>query len=196
MCPPQHSRKHRKGFTIAELLIALMIIAEIATFTIPKVITSQQSTQRNAVMRETAGMLSAALSQARLNGTLTSSSRLSDLSPYFNYLKTDTTTSIDDHVGYGSLVCSGSTPCYRLHSGAILMERCNFAGSSTTDVMVLNLDTDSNYSGATTGDGKSVQLELYYNGRITSRTQLSASVNSSCGVYAVNATADPLWVTW
>jgi prepilin-type N-terminal cleavage/methylation domain-containing protein len=192
----RHARKHHEGFTLAELLIALLILGEIATFTIPKILISQQNTQRNAVMKETAGMLSAALSQAKLNGTLTSSSRLTDLAPYFNYLGTDTSSLIDNHVGYTSLTCSGGNPCYRLHSGAMLTERCSFAGSSTTDVLVLNLDTDTNYSGSTTGIGKSVQLELYYNGRITSRSQLSASVNSGCGVYTVNATADPEWVSW
>jgi prepilin-type N-terminal cleavage/methylation domain-containing protein len=45
------------GFTLAELLIALAILGVIATFTIPKVLNSQQADKKKAVIRETIGAL-------------------------------------------------------------------------------------------------------------------------------------------
>lgn len=50
-----------EGFTLAELLIALLILGEIATFTIPKILSSSQNAQKNAVFKETIGALSEAL---------------------------------------------------------------------------------------------------------------------------------------
>lgn len=42
----------RSGFTLAELLIALAIMGVIATFTIPKVLSSQNNAKKNALFRE------------------------------------------------------------------------------------------------------------------------------------------------
>lgn len=43
----------QNGFSLAELLLALLILGQIATFTIPKVLTAQQNAQREAVFKET-----------------------------------------------------------------------------------------------------------------------------------------------
>lgn len=45
------------GFTLAELLLALLILGVIATFTIPKVLTAQHDSQKKAVFRETISAL-------------------------------------------------------------------------------------------------------------------------------------------
>jgi prepilin-type N-terminal cleavage/methylation domain-containing protein len=42
-----------QGFTLAELLVSLLILGEIATFTIPKILTSQQEAQKKAIFKET-----------------------------------------------------------------------------------------------------------------------------------------------
>lgn len=47
----------RKGFTLAELLIALLILGVVATFTIPKILQSNANSQRKAVFRETLATL-------------------------------------------------------------------------------------------------------------------------------------------
>ncbi len=41
-----------RGFTLAELLVSLLILGEIATFSIPKILTAQQNAQKNAVFKE------------------------------------------------------------------------------------------------------------------------------------------------
>jgi len=45
------------GFTLAELLIALAVLGIIAAFTIPKVLTSQQSNKDSAILKETVSAL-------------------------------------------------------------------------------------------------------------------------------------------
>jgi Tfp pilus assembly protein FimT len=43
------ANKTQLGFTLAKLLIALAILAEIATFATPKILTAQQSGQNRAI---------------------------------------------------------------------------------------------------------------------------------------------------
>lgn len=56
----------RKGFTLAELLIALSILAVISTFAIPKILASQASTQKKAIIKETVAALSDITARASL----------------------------------------------------------------------------------------------------------------------------------
>lgn len=60
------------GFTLAELLIALAILGEIATFTIPKILSAQQNGQKKTVMRETVATMMAILHQGRITGNVQS----------------------------------------------------------------------------------------------------------------------------
>lgn len=54
------SKLPNKGFTLAELLIALLILGEIATFTIPKILSSSQNGRKKVVLKETISVLSEA----------------------------------------------------------------------------------------------------------------------------------------
>lgn len=71
------------GFTLAELLIALAILGVIATFTIPKVLNSQQDGQKSAVFRETIAALESitisGVQQGELNNSNNGSYILSKL---------------------------------------------------------------------------------------------------------------------
>jgi prepilin-type N-terminal cleavage/methylation domain-containing protein len=181
------------GFTLAELLICLLILGEIATFTVPKIIIASSNGNRDSIMKEAAATVSGAYQLAWNNGQINGSSRLADLTPYLNYVAIDTSTIIDDGLNFTSLTCSASNPCYRLHSGALLMDRCSLGGTGTTSGMVLPVDTDGSYSGTTTGDGKSVLLILFYNGRVTSMNK-AGNVLNGCGTYTPNP--DPTWAIW
>lgn len=65
--------QRNSGFTLAELLIALAILGVIATFTIPKVLTSQNDSKRTAVMKEAVATLNNVLQQGLLEGGVTDS---------------------------------------------------------------------------------------------------------------------------
>jgi len=52
------SQSSSKGFTLVELLTALLILSVIATFTIPKILSSQQNAKRKAILKETYATLS------------------------------------------------------------------------------------------------------------------------------------------
>src|SRR5438270_879458 len=97
---------YRKGFTLAELLICLVILGEIATFTIPKLINAQQNKQYNTIAKEGIGSISQAYQLYTLNNTVTASTTGGFLTSYFNSVKVDTSgTTVDDITGYGSLPC-------------------------------------------------------------------------------------------
>ena len=61
----------RKGFTLAELLIALLILGVIATFTIPKVLQTQIDSQKKSTFRETLAMMHDIIYQGTLTKEMT-----------------------------------------------------------------------------------------------------------------------------
>jgi prepilin-type N-terminal cleavage/methylation domain-containing protein len=58
------------GFTLAELLIALTVLAVIASFTIPKILTQMAEQEMRANFKETFGALSTILREGTLKGTI------------------------------------------------------------------------------------------------------------------------------
>lgn len=71
----------QKGFTLAELLIALTILGVIATFTIPKILQGQQNAQRKSIVKETVASFSQIAYEGYLKGEL-------DTSNYSDYFLT------------------------------------------------------------------------------------------------------------
>lgn len=61
----------QKGFTLAELLIAMVILGLIAMFTVPKVLQSNRDGRRKAVFRETIAAYSQAAWEGYANGQFT-----------------------------------------------------------------------------------------------------------------------------
>lgn len=183
------------GFTLAELLIALAILGIIATFTIPKVLQAQQASHWNTAAKEIAAMASEAFHKHKLEGKLTSATRLSDLTPYMNYIEFDNTSVIDSTViSPNSFSCSsGSWDCLKLASGAIIAHEDNpFGGTTNLHCVRFWVDPNSVYDGGPPrSSGRSVLMVIYYNGRLTSRSRMKAG--SSC---LGQANDDPYWFSW
>src|SRR5262249_45092855 len=99
------TRRAAAGFTLAELLIALAILGVIATFTIPKVIQSQTNSRYNAEAKEAAGFVSDAYRSYQLSNGVSGSFGIFNLTPYLNYVRIDSTTTIDDIQGNTTLTC-------------------------------------------------------------------------------------------
>lgn len=184
----------KNGFTLAELLVALLIMGQIAAFTIPKVLVVQQSQKYNAMTKEAAAIASEAFQLHQIKGSITTSTDARALSAYLNYVKKDASTvgALQDNWG-NSLDCSASVPCYLMHNGGtILLNDIPFTGSSAMDATQYIFDPDG------TGPTKGVWFFLYFNGRITSSancyagTKLWGAVEPSCP----QTGGDPTWFRW
>lgn len=110
------------GFTLAELLICLLIIGEISTFTIPKIIMAQRKGASNTAAHEVAGMVATAYQLYLRNSSSASSSTTPGaLTQYMNYVSVPTSGSLDDVVTLNSVyTCNSGVTCLKLHSGGTL----------------------------------------------------------------------------
>lgn len=189
----------RYGFTLAELLIALAILGVIATFSIPKILSSQQDGRFNAIAKESAAAISGAYQLYAQNNPVTGSFSLTGLVPYLNYIARDTTSQIDAYPGEGAQDCS-AWHCYRLANGSIIAFDPGQTLGATDDLAVtyFYVDPDGQYSGTTNGPGKSVAFFIYKNGRITSHIGLTPNSHDVWGtVYpGADPAKDPAWFSW
>ena len=191
MLRASQSRKQGQGFTLAELLIALVILGDIAAFTIPKIITSQQNSKYNAFAKEAISSISVAYQQESVQNGITINTNANALTPYLNYLAVDT-GSIVDNTGATNITCTsaGLNRCLKLHNGAMLAWHSGetFSGSGTTNGIWFLIDPDG-IDSANTG----LSFFVLYNGRISSSAQLP-NITSSVSTYTT--AADPTWFSW
>jgi hypothetical protein len=170
-------------------------LAEIATFTIPKIIYASQNQQWNAEATEAIAMVSNAYQQHKLNGYLAANNRAQDLTQYMNYVKVDSVTLIDTVPGQVAYYdCnSGQGICIRMHNGSILYATyLIYNGSSNLNYLSFRFDPD----GVQTSDPNKASLHifLYYNGRVTTRGQADiGSTNNSGSGFVSSVLADPPW---
>ena len=187
----------KTAFTLAELLIALAILGVIATFTIPKVLISQQNSTSNAIAKETIAAVSAAYRVYQLERQTSGSTNLTDLTPYLNYVSVDTTSLVDNHETNSTPVDCASTICLKLHNGAILYGwSTTFAGTSATNAIYYYIDPDGVDGGSTTGPSKALVMFLYFNGKTTNYGNILPGTTSSYGVHTVCPGCDPTWFSW
>jgi prepilin-type N-terminal cleavage/methylation domain-containing protein len=195
-----------KGFTLAELLIALAILGLIATFTIPKIVSAQRSERARSGAKETAAMLSTAYQVYLKDRDFKRPTVFypSELKPYFNYASIEKSEAAIDSLptGWGGFNCNTADTCYRLHNGAVLAAYDGYWMDATNPAMAVFFyyDPDGiNTYGSTTGDGpgRALFFALYGNGRIRTMGSIEPSTSFvGLGTYSANPALDPSWFSW
>lgn len=191
--------RHKTGFTLAELLIALLILGEIATFTIPKILSARENQQMNAVAKEDIAALGQAFQLMQLEGKVSTSTTAGDLLPYLSYVKLDTTSGIDDAYNFaGGQGCTAGEPCAIMHNGsAIKFNNCSFNGTNpNANVIEVFIDPDGKVTagGGAQSNGKSIRAFIYYSGRVTSWSGVLGGSGSSC--FGWGPGTDPPYLKW
>jgi prepilin-type N-terminal cleavage/methylation domain-containing protein len=180
----------RKGFTLAELLIALAILGVIATFTIPKVLTSTTAGKNRAIAKETLATISEAYMQLKVNAPAPINMTSQELAPYINYIKQD--NNLQYQMVYGTENCNdGYKNCYLMPNGSILaLWNAQFGGTNFNNATFFHIDPDG------TGLEKGIEFILYYNGRILDgATMLNPTVNHY-GSFGPQPADVPDWFTY
>ncbi len=186
-----------RGFTLAELLIALSILGLIATFTIPKILANQQNQKFNAMAKEAAGAIAAAYQAYQITPGVTTSMFANDLlKNSINYSSLDITSSIDNRPsGNGTDTdCNAVTPCYRLANGSVLRPQlCKFPALTGLYIITFLFDPD----GIDTDKDDSLMFVLYADGKIMTRATVLANsggtANCNPGAGAGTTAMDPDW---
>ncbi len=177
-----------------------MIVAEIATFSIPKVLSAQQNTAWNAAAKEAAATISQAYLLYSAKNSITANTTAGAFTPYMNYVKVDTSSQIDHFTGGGGITCNSWNYCIVLHNGGVLQYDTGnyFGGTNTNNYVYFRFDPDGKYSGSTTGPGKSITLDLYTNGRVIDAANklAGATTTDGGGVHAWGAEATASWFSW
>lgn len=181
----------RTGFTLAELLIALGILGVIATFTIPKVLSAQQSSKYSSIAKEAAATMSNAMELYKHQyGSLQSGTSMGDLTPYLNYAMLDTVSTVDD-VGSGTYTCpSASGTCIKLHNGATLWywNNVSFAGTGALNAIYFKVDPSG-----TADDTDAINFFMYTNGRVSDEGHIADNTVSSDYTRNANLSLNPTW---
>ncbi len=182
-----------KGFTLAELLISLAILGVIATFTIPKILTAQQNEQKRATAKEIASLVGAAYEQYRLSNPVTASTRINEITPYMNYVKTDAASTVDDNSGNAYVCGTGGKACLALHSGAFLMYNptTSFSATNTTNMVYFWVDPDGQRNSA-----PSQFFYLTYPGRVVSSGDITVDHACSGETHTPGSRPNASWFSW
>ena len=190
------------GITLVEIMIAMVIVAAIAIFSIPKVLTVSQNsneTKWKRSSRQAIAEVSAAYSLYRQNNrTVPITTKLTDLTPYLNYVKYDTTSIVDGTHCEGTLDCSsGGWACYHLKNGGLLLLKTgpSFNGTGKLNALNFKFDPDAKITGGAGHEGTSLNTYMYYSGRMKTRAQIDDNTTDSAGTYS-SASCDPNWWNW
>ncbi len=183
------------GFNLADLLISLAILGVIATFTIPKIVISQQNTSYKANAKQLIGALATAYQQHKFLGRASASTRPSDLFQYLNHIKYDTTSYIDvyPNSGAASSHCA-ARPCAFFSNGAALAaDWSTLGGTGTTNAMMFYIDPDSQL-----GSRNTIAVFVYCDGSIREFSSLLPGTVVGGGGWPGGPSlgAKPNWFSW
>lgn len=125
----------KNGFTLAELLLALAIFGVIAMFTVPKILSSQESSNRISTLKETIGTISGLIYQKHLQSNSENFSTYFD--SHLNYIENMAASTADPISFYGGGVCGpqgGNGNAYLLPNGAFICGVGDWAGND--DILI------------------------------------------------------------
>jgi type II secretory pathway pseudopilin PulG len=201
MTPLSFQRRRRRfAFSLAELLIVMTILAEIATFTIPKVLVAQENQAYNAKTKEAVATMAEALQSYKYaNPNPPAGTMAANVLPaYINYIKKieglldsdpDETfispriscisdANLDLYIGPGNYVYG---TCMVLPSGAVLVITTDTSYGAIGGNIAFYVDPDGKF---TVKHDTAVFL-IKPNGRIT-----------SFGADNNDPSMDPTWFHW
>lgn len=189
---------------MAELLIALVVLGVIFALTIPKVLQSQNTGRYNAAAKDVMLTIDGAYKAYMMENTAGAATRGSDLTPYIDYVRVDTTTVIDDNPTDGTgLACSSTAwDCLQLFDGGILLypkiSNHSFGNTYATNGTWFQFDPDGKNLNVNTvdGPGKGLEFWLYYNGNIRTRSTINSATCTQNGCFNPVSNADPSWFSW
>jgi hypothetical protein len=143
-------------------------------------------------------MITEAMAIYKSKNGLSSATTVDNLTPYMNYVKI-VTTQIDDNPGSSAVDCSaGGEKCLLLHNGGVLeyVATTSFSGTGSTNAIWFGFDPDGKVTGGANDAGKAVHLVLYYNGRLTSGSNVLSNTVSSTYTFGPSDEPDPPWFSW
>ncbi len=186
------------GFTLAELLIALAILGVIATFTIPKILNSQQMSSSNAKAKEVAGMVGAAYQLYKMQNPVTASFTIADLTPYMNYVQADSSTVVDTPPLNSTIQCGTVyADCLKLHNGGMLRYYSGWQMGGTENNYAVWFDIDPDGVASSNNAGAALQFWLYANGTIrTYGTMVPGTCSGGYCSFNPDPSWDPAWFSW
>jgi prepilin-type N-terminal cleavage/methylation domain-containing protein len=189
----------RNGFTLAELLIALAIFGVLATFTIPKVLTSSNQTQWKAVAKDAASIIAQAYQSYTKDYGVGTEVTGSKLEAYINYTKIDTSSTIYISDGTTRSCGDGLRTCLTLHNGSVLayFNTDAMEGKASTSALPICIIPQLHNPQAT-----NLLFFIYSNGRILDRRNTLTNTtwcqigNVACQSYTGNLAHNPSWFSW
>jgi prepilin-type N-terminal cleavage/methylation domain-containing protein len=179
-----------KGYTLAELITALAIYGLLATFTIQKILTTQRYAAYNANLKEMMSTVAQAYERFRNERGASSTATAYDLLPYINYVRQDTSSTVQTNDSPTHTCDNGPWYCYVMHNGGILLlfSGQSFGGTSNLHAIAVLYDPDG--SGPVMG----CWMTLYYNGRITTLAKMTSGTVTSLGPESI--VSEPSWVRY
>lgn len=117
--------KSVQAYSLSEMLLALMIVGSITTFTIPKVFTAQSDAQRQAVLKETIASFSETVEIGRATGSLSVSNYGDYMLTHINAVKVCPNNAYTegcwDQTTQGDIPSEAGQPGLVLANGATIM---------------------------------------------------------------------------